>query len=83
LQLYPTHIIIENIIYNGWEKTKKRQMTKNFSRSLLVAISIGFTLVLGHKVEKFLGILGAVCCAPIGFTFPAMFHLKVCANTKF
>jgi len=58
-------------------------MTKNFSRSLLVLISIAFTLALGHKVEKFLGILGAICCAPIGFTFPALFHLKVAAKTKF
>jgi hypothetical protein len=24
LQLYPVHVIIENILYAGWPKTKKR-----------------------------------------------------------
>ena len=46
LQLYPAHIIVENYLYSKWPKTKKRQFTKNLSRTCLVAISIVFTLLL-------------------------------------
>ena len=81
LQLYPAHIIIENMIYNGWPKSKKRQMSKNFTRTLLVGLTTIFTMSLGEKVDKFLSILGALTCTPIAFTFPALFHLKACAKT--
>ena len=82
LQLYPAHIIIENSIYAGWPKTKKRQMAKNVTRTLLVGFTVVFTMSLGEKVDKFLSILGALTCTPIAFTFPALFHLKACAKTR-
>jgi amino acid permease len=79
--MYPAHIIIENYLYSNWAKTKRRQWTKNFSRTCLVAFSIFFTLLLQQKISKFLGILGAVACTPIAFTLPAAFHLKAIAST--
>ena len=81
--LYPAHIIVENTLYSGWAKTKKRQWTKNLSRTLLVAFTVVFTMLVDQKIDKFLGILGALCCTPIAFTFPAAFHLKAIAKTKF
>lgn len=44
LVLYPAHIIIEQVLYRGWPKTKKRQCSKNVTRSLLVGLTVGFTL---------------------------------------
>lgn len=82
LQMYPVHIIIENILYDGWPKSMKRQWSKNFSRSLLVLVSCLFTKALGNKLDKFLSILGAVSCTPVAFTFPVLFHLKACAKTR-
>ena len=49
---------------------------------MLVAITILFTISLGHKLDKFLSILGAISCTPIAFTIPALFHYKVAAETK-
>lgn len=82
LVLYPAHIIIENIIYSGWEKSKKRQWSKNITRSLLVAFTVVFTLVTSDKIEKLLSFNGALFCTPVAFMFPAAFHLKAVANDK-
>ena len=82
LVIYPAHIIIENILYAGWEKSKKRQWCKNFTRSLLVAFTVIFTLSIGDKIEKLLSFNGALFCTPVAFIFPAAFHLKACAETK-
>ena len=41
------------------------------------------TILIGEKINKFFGLLGSFTCTPIAFTFPAMFHLKACAKTKF
>lgn len=83
LMLYPAHIIVENTLYSSWPKTKKRQWTKNLRRTLLVAFTVCFTMAVDDKINKFLGILGALTCTPIAFTFPALFHLKAIAETKF
>ena len=82
LQMYPVHIIIENILYDGWPKSLKRQWSKNLSRSLLVLLSVLFTKALGENLDKFLSILGAVSCTPVAFTFPVLFHLKAVAKTR-
>ena len=79
LQLYPVHIIIENYLYSSWPKSKKRMNMKNLTRTILVSITVIFTLSLGKKIDKFLALLRAVGCTPIAFTLPAAFHLKACA----
>lgn len=81
LILYPAHIVVENYLYHSWPKSKKRQWSKNFTRALLVAFTVVVTIAMQHKVDKFLGILGAVSCTPIAFTFPALFHYKAAAET--
>jgi len=82
LVLYPAHIVIENIIYDGWAKTKRRQWSKNFTRTLLVLFTVILTILIGKKLDKFLGIVGSLTCTPIAFTFPALFHLQACAETR-
>lgn len=79
--MYPAHVVIEGYLYSNWPKSRKRQITKNITRTCVVAISIVFTLSLQKKIDKFLSILGAVACTPIAFTLPAAFHYKACAET--
>ena len=81
LVLYPSIMIFENYLFDGWEKTPKRQWLKNLNRAIIVGICVGFTILLGDKLDKFLSILGALCCTPIAFIFPAAFHLKACAES--
>ena len=37
---------------------------------------------LASKLDKFLGLLGSLFCAPLALTAPAMIHLKLIAKTK-
>jgi len=76
LVLHPAHIVIENYLYNGMAKSKKRQWLKNLTRTILVGITVIVTVALGHELDKFLGLLGALTCTPIAFSFPAIFHYK-------
>jgi len=82
LVIYPSIMIFENYLFDGWEKTRKRQWSKNVNRAFIVALTCGITVLLGEKLDKFLSILGALCCTPIAFMFPALFHFKTCADTK-
>jgi proton-coupled amino acid transporter len=81
LVIYPANIIVESYLYAGWEKTKKRQMCKNFTRGLLIAFTIVLALIVYNKLESFLSIIGSLTCTPIAFILPAMFHYKACATT--
>jgi amino acid permease len=56
-------------------------MSKNATRTALVALTVVITILLGEKLDQFLSIIGSLFCTPIAFTFPAMFHLKACAVT--
>ena len=58
-------------------------MFKNMSRSFIVFCVVCMTIMLKDKFDKFLAILGSVTCTPMAFTFPALFHLKACAETGF
>ena len=79
--IYPANRILESYIFKGWAKTKKRQMSKNFSRLCMVATTVAICIGLGAKADKFVSILGAVSCTPVAFIFPAAFHYKMCAKT--
>jgi len=81
LVIYPAHRVIENYLYNGWEKSKKRQWMKNFSRAVVVTLVIALTIALGERLDSFLPLIGSLTCTPIAFTFPAMFHYK-CTQSK-
>lgn len=81
LVIYPANMIVESYLYKGWEKTKKRQMCKNFTRGLLIAFTIVLALIIYNKLESFLSIVGSLTCTPIAFILPAMFHYKACADT--
>lgn len=55
---------------------------QNFSRFLVTLSAIVFAVVLADKLDKFLGLLGSLLCAPLALTFPALVHLKHLAATK-
>lgn len=83
LMLYPANLVIESYLYKGWVKSRKRQMLKNVNRAVLVLITIVIALIAWEKLDLLLSITGALFCTPIAFILPALFHYKVCAETKF
>ena len=44
---------------------------------MLVAITITLALVLFKYIILFIDVIGAVTCAPLAFTLPALFHWKL------
>ncbi len=83
LVIYPANSIIESYLYGAMPKSKKRQWLKNGTRTLMVGFTVVFCLLMGDKLDKFLSLLGSLCCTPICFTLPCTFHLKLCNPSKF
>ena len=84
LAIYPVNTILESYIFKCI-KTKNstaRKWIKNFSRFLVVALSVYLAVVLASKLDKFLSLLGALLCAPLAFTMPTLCHFKLLATTK-
>jgi proton-coupled amino acid transporter len=81
LIIYPALMINENYLFDGWEKSRKRQWGKNLNRALTCLFITIVTILLKQKLDKFIAILGAVSCTPVAFMGPALFHYKACAES--
>lgn len=80
--LFPAHLVIESYLYKGMEESKKKYWLTNFSRTILVIISIGVGIAFSKTLDKMMSLVGSVTCAPIAFIFPAGYHLALSARTK-
>lgn len=63
----------------GIVKPGNRSWAKNALRAAEVCCFGIVASYGGAYFDKFLAIVGAVCCAPIAFIYPALFHLRLCA----
>ena len=61
---------------------RSKYWLKNFSRFLVALAGILAAILLADQLSKFLGLLGALCCAPLALTMPTVLHLKTLAKTK-
>lgn len=79
LMFLPAQRVVELWIF-GVTPRGKKTLPKNLLRSMIVAL-FGVVAVFGGEVfDQFLAITGAFCGAPIAFIYPALFHMKLCAN---
>ena len=81
LQIAPANNVLESYLFNGWEKSKKRQWCKNLSRMVVVFISCALTIGMYDFISELLEIASALTAIPMAFTLPALFHLGLVANT--
>ena len=87
---YPIMIKPANKIFEKWvfrckglkKKTKTRYWLKNFQRFLVVFGGAYLAVELASKIDKFLGLLGALLCAPLALFMPALLHMVLLAKTK-
>ena len=81
--IYPTNVALEEWFCKCFKKdAKKLYWMQNFSR-MCVAISVTlFAVFLADKLDKFLGLIGSLLCAPLALFFPALAHYKLLAKTK-
>mmetsp|Transcript_12477 Transcript_12477/g.20974 ORF Transcript_12477/g.20974 Transcript_12477/m.20974 type:complete len:154 (+) Transcript_12477:1714-2175(+) len=59
-----------------------RKWLKNLSRFLICLSAAYFGIELSEVLDKFLGLMGAVFCAPLALMIPTFCHLKVVAKTR-
>lgn len=86
LLLHPAVTISESYIFGTWltedvdeegfPKSNTTYWLQNLYRVSIVAATIGSTLLLGNSVDQFLGLAGAVTCAPLGLALPVIFHYR-------
>lgn len=79
LMLHPANLIIETWFFDGWPKSRKRQMCKNLTRTITVALTCCVALAIYDKLDQFLSITGSLTCTPVAFLIPAGLHLKLIA----
>lgn len=82
LQIVPANNVLESYLFGGMVKGKKRMWLKNLSRTFVVAIIIFTAIVMVNNIPLVIELVGALTCAPLAFTLPALFHYKACAVTK-
>ena len=87
---YPIMINPANKIFEKWvfrcknlkKKSRTRYWFKNFQRFLVVFLGAYMAVELASKIDKFLGLLGALLCAPLALFMPALLHWKLIAKTR-
>ena len=64
------------------KKSGERKWLKNLQRTLVITFGVFCAVILADKIDKFLSLVGALFCAPLALTLPAMLHIKVVAKNR-
>ena len=80
LVIHPANLVVESWFFGSWAKTRKRQMCKNLTRTIIVALSCVVAIQLYDLLDQFLSITGGLTCIPVAFLIPAAVHLEVVAK---
>ena len=79
----PTFAAFENWFCSCFKNNKtKLYWLQNLSRFCVVVSAITISICLAGKIDKFLGLMGSLLCAPLALFFPAVLHLKALAESK-
>lgn len=84
LSIFPCNVTLEHYTINYLfpHKDKRRFWAKNFSRFFICISAITVSIKMFSVLDKFLGLVGAIFCAPMAFIIPTMCHLKLVARTN-
>lgn len=80
LVIHPANLVVETWLFEGWPKTRKRQMCKNLSRTIIVALSCIVAISVYDQLDTLLSLTGSLTCIPVAFLIPAGLHLGVVAK---
>ena len=81
LQLFPAIRIIETGLFSKSGKHNPIvKWQKNMFRFAAVLFSALVAILGSGDLDKFVSLIGSVCCIPLCFLFPPLFHLKAVAN---
>ncbi|KAI8076783.1 transmembrane amino acid transporter protein-domain-containing protein [Halteromyces radiatus] len=82
LQLFPAIRIVENALFTRSGKHNPIvKWQKNMLRLMTVILSAGIATAGSQDLDKFVSVIGSVCCVPLCFLFPPLFHYKAIARS--
>ncbi|KAI8339776.1 transmembrane amino acid transporter protein-domain-containing protein [Choanephora cucurbitarum] len=82
LQLFPAIRIVENGLFTRSGKHNAMvKWQKNLFRFVSVLICATIAIAGSSDLDKFVSLVGSLCCVPLCFFFPPLFHLKAIAKT--
>jgi proton-coupled amino acid transporter len=82
LQLFPAIRIVENGLFTRSGKfNPKIKWLKNLFRFFSVLVCAGIAIAGSNDLDKFVSLVGSLCCVPLCFLFPPLFHYKAIAAT--
>ena len=83
LMLFPAIRIIESWLGNArlLATGPASRWSRNGVRALIVAITLAVALLGAEQLGNFVSIIGAFCCVPLAFIYPALFHMRLVKGT--
>ncbi|KAI8377404.1 transmembrane amino acid transporter protein-domain-containing protein [Radiomyces spectabilis] len=82
LQLFPAIRIAENALFTRSGKHNPIvKWQKNGFRFAAVLVCSLIAIAGSGDLDKFVSLVGSLCCVPLCFLFPPLFHLKAIART--
>ncbi|KAI8386826.1 transmembrane amino acid transporter protein-domain-containing protein [Blakeslea trispora] len=79
LALFPTIRIVEQMVFG--ERTGKHNLSIKWQKNgLRACIVIVATLVAwggANDLDKFISLIGSICCCPLSLIFPPLFHMAL------
>ncbi|KAI7900850.1 transmembrane amino acid transporter protein-domain-containing protein [Cokeromyces recurvatus] len=81
LQLFPAIRIVETGLFSRSGKYNPIvKWQKNMFRLATVLLSAAIAIAGSGDLDKFVSLIGSICCIPLCYLFPPLFHLKAVAN---
>ncbi|OZJ03053.1 hypothetical protein BZG36_03775 [Bifiguratus adelaidae] len=83
LCLYPAIRIFEQAIFAPHRRGKYSLVVKwekNLLRISIVCVTLCVAYFGASDLDKFVSLIGSVCCTPLSLIFPPIFHLKAVAH---
>lgn len=76
--IFPSIRIVEQAVFQT--KTGKYNMAIKWEKNSLRVMVVCFTCLIAYggasDLDKFVSLIGSVCCCPLSLIFPPMFHLR-------
>lgn len=83
LVIYPTNQTLEKVsIDTLFKRSSISYWLKNFSRLAVCFLATYSAIELSAYLDKFIGLLGALLCAPLALIIPTICHFKLVARTR-
>ncbi|CAO3646662.1 unnamed protein product [Cunninghamella echinulata] len=85
LALFPTIRIVEQALFGN--RTGKYNLRIKWEKNIVrfgVVVAVGIVAFFGaNDLDKFISLIGSICCCPLSLIFPPLFHLKLTTTTGY